>query len=176
MLRILHNIPYICLVLFKKEKMMKPEPPHTLFSNKELLEEAARQLRRGHKIKLLAKGNSMYPFITGGRDTVILQKSARLQTGDIVLAQPEEGNFVLHRIYRIKDEQITLMGDGNLQAQENSRKERIYGTVTEIVRNGRSIDCTSFPERSKAWIWRKSLPFRRYLLAVCRIINPIHDL
>lgn len=154
---------------------MKPEPPHILLPNKELLDEAVYQLHQGHKIKLQAKGNSMYPFIANGRDAVIVQKNTRIRTGDIVLAQSEEGRFVLHRIYRIRDNQLTLMGDGNLQAQENSRKEPVYGTVTEIIRNGRSIDCTSPTERCKAWIWRKLLPCRRYLLAACRIINPIHN-
>lgn len=153
---------------------MIPEPPHILFSNKEVLDEVVRQLNQGCKIKLQAKGNSMYPFITGGRDTVILQKNAHLQTGDIVLAQSGTGNFVLHRIYHIKERQLTLMGDGNLQAQETCNEKQVYGTVTEIIRNGETVYCTSFAERSKAWLWRKLLPLRRYLLFICRTIKPIH--
>lgn len=160
---------------FQKREIMKTEPPHILLPTKELLDEAIYQLRQGHKIKLQAKGNSMYPFITNGGDEVIIQKSTHIQTGDIVLAQSEEGHFVLHRIYRIKDKQLLLMGDGNLNAQEKSREELVYGTVTGIIRNGRTIDCTSLAERSKAWIWRKLLPFRKYFLAVCHIITPIHN-
>jgi len=42
--------------------------------NEELLPEIARMLAGGETVTLKAKGNSMLPFIVGGRDNIVLQK------------------------------------------------------------------------------------------------------
>ena len=130
--------------------------------------EVTKQLEEGHCVSLRAKGNSMYPFIVSGRDSVVLHKQRQFCTGDIVLARIQEKGYVLHRIYRMSGDTVVLMGDGNLCATEQCRKEDISGTVLKIMRNGRIVNPASANERFKARLWRILLPLRRYMLAVCR--------
>lgn len=138
--------------------------------NEELLPEVAKMLSEGNLVTVRAKGDSMLPFIMGGRDSVVLQKKEKYKVGDIVMAEIAPKLFVLHRILKIDGTQIALMGDGNQQGIEECRKEDIHGHAISIIHKGKQIDCNSKRERRKARIWRGLLPVRRYLLAIYRRI------
>lgn len=138
-----------------------------------LLSEVASMLSEGHAVTLHAKGNSMFPFIVGGRDSVVLQRIKKLYRGDIVLACLSGGHYVLHRIHRMENEKITLLGDGNI-GTESCRPADVCGTVVKIIRNGRHVRCSSRGERCRVRMWRALLPLRRLILAVCRRTGKIH--
>lgn len=122
-------------------------------------------------VTIRAQGKSMYPFIRGGRDLVVLGKSEDVRVGDIVLAELPDNNYVLHRVYRVQGNELVLMGDGNLRATERCRKEHVLGKAVRIRRGDRQVDCTSGAERRKAAVWRWLLPVRRYLLYVLRLCD-----
>ena len=85
-------------------------------ANAELFE----RLNEGKVIQLTPKGISMLPFIQGGRDKVRIHKEESVSVGDIVLA-PHDGRLILHRVYDIKGNRLTLMGDGNLKGNMASQ-------------------------------------------------------
>ena len=61
-------------------------------------------------------------------------------------------SYVLHRIYRIADDDIILMGDGNVSEIERCRRENICGKVLRIMHSGKHIECSSLKERCKVRI------------------------
>lgn len=122
-------------------------PDELLLNNNLFFIEVARMLSQGRSVTLQTKGKSMYPFITGGRDIVELRKTDTLSVGDIVLAHIPEKGYVLHRIYRMQGERLTLMGDGNLHAREQCEKTEVSGKVIRILRNGRYVECDTFREK-----------------------------
>ena len=131
--------------------------------NEILLAEADDLLSKGIEVVLMTKGNSMLPFIRGEKDSVNLKRFGAVEVGDIVLARIAPQRYVLHRIFAIDGDVVTLMGDGNLVGTESCRLGDILGTVTEIIRpNGSKKKVT------KGSLWRKLLPVRRYLLWVYR--------
>lgn len=134
--------------------------------NEKLLPEVASLLMEGHKVTLRVKGQSMLPFIIGDRDSVILQKPERLKTGDIVLAEIAPRTFFLHRIIKIENKSVTLMGDGNIRRTEVCHINNISGCVSAIIRDEKVIDYTKNRMKAKAYLWHKLLPLRRYLLAI----------
>ena len=144
-------------------------PDELLLNNDLFFIEVNRMLSKGCRVTMRPQGDSMIPFIKGGRDSVVLQKTKEVDTGDIVLAHIPEKGYVLHRIYKMEGEQLVLMGDGNLRATERCRKEDVLGKVVRILRDGRYVESSSFAERLKARCWRRLLPLRRYLLFVCRL-------
>ena len=123
-------------------------------------------LKEGKVVAIVPQGISMLPFIVGGEDRVFLVKKEHIAVGDIVLAQ-YQGKRILHRIYAIDGERITLMGDGNLEGTEQVMAEEIMGTAVEIVHGGRQRKPT------KAWLWRHLLPVRKYLLKLHRKWNKL---
>lgn len=148
--------------------MKQPSGIHkTRLPNAALFREVEEWLAESRPVTLKAVGGSMWPFITGGRDEVVIQPySPRqpLECGQIVLARLHEGCYVLHRIIRLDADRITLMGDGHWKQREYCSPAAIIGRVSDICRNGRSIDCSAPAERFRARLWMKLLPVRRYLL------------
>ncbi len=117
-----------------------------ILSGDELFPEIVRMLDEGHTVTLKTKGSSMRPFIVGGRDSVVLEAvHGEVCTGDVVLACIPGRGYILHRVYRCS-------------------RDAICGRVTQIIRQGRVVDCSSRRERLLARGWRHLLPLRRVLL------------
>ena len=132
-------------------------------SNEIFIPEIARLVADGKQVVFTPTGVSMRPYIEGGVDNVTLVRPTDLQVGDIVLAEIQPQHYVLHRIYALQGEAVTLMGDGNLQGEEHCSRSNILAKVTAIHSpKGKSKPVT------KAWLWRHILPLRRILLKIYR--------
>ena len=131
--------------------------------NEIFIPEIARLVADGKQVVFTPTGVSMRPYIEGGVDNVTLVRPTDLQVGDIVLAEIQPQHYVLHRIYALQGEAVTLMGDGNLQGKEHCSRSNILAKVTAI----HSPKGKSKPV-SKAWLWRHILPLRRILLKIYR--------
>lgn len=133
-------------------------------ANEILLEEAATLMAEGREVSFTPLGNSMLPFIRGGKDSVTLKANPAVKVGDMALVRLQ-GRYVLHRVIAVDGERLTLMGDGNLIGTESCTQADVLGTVVSVQRNGRSI-----PAGNGLW-WRRIPRFiRRYLLAIYRRI------
>lgn len=128
-------------------------------------------LGQGETVLFSVKGESMRPFLEGGRDRVILEKIvAPVEKGDVVLAEIRPDVYVLHRVIRIENDRLWLMGDGNVKGMEQCRIADLVGVATGFQRKGRmSPDrVTSFKWKSYSACWRFLRPFRRWLLGAYR--------
>lgn len=122
-------------------------------------------LAAGKEVVIGTRGDSMLPFIRGGRDSVVLKKCTEPAVGDIVLARVG-GRYIMHRIIAVDAESCTMMGDGNLVGTESFDRSDLIGRVIWVVRPGEKR-----VRPGKARLWRSLLPLRRYLLAMYRIAN-----
>ena len=133
-------------------------------SNDILMPEFERLLKEGHMVEFSPRGVSMRPFIEGGRDRVILKTCKEPRVGMIVLARVNN-TFVLHRIYKIKGEEIILRGDGNLKGEEVCTEADIIGRVVQIKIMGKRKRVT------RGRIWRHLPVFiKRWYLKIYRIV------
>ena len=130
-----------------------------------LLGEVAAVLREGREAVILPNGDSMLPFIRGGKDRVVLSRRENAAPGDIVLARIGE-RYVLHRVIARRGERLTLMGDGNLRGTETCAAADVLGTAVEIIRPG---GCSRQP--GKARVWRTLRPLRRIMLAIYKRLS-----
>lgn len=140
-----------------------------------LMNEALLLIEEGRRVVVRVKGNSMLPFLRGDKDSVELEKASEIKCGDIVLAYVEECRFVLHRIIKIDGERVVLMGDGNLKGCEYCRIEDIKAKAVNIIKPAKGgykkISCTDRTHMRKAYLWKKLLPVRRYILAIYKRIS-----
>ena len=138
-------------------------------TDNEIIEEAIRLVREGVSVTLPVNGNSMLPFIIGGKESVILQQPKLPKVGGVVLAWADGYRYVVHRIVRIDGERVTLMGDGNLMGTEHCLIGDIKARVTHVVdAKGRTHYLYKGWRKlaAKVWFWLR--PVRRYLLAIYR--------
>lgn len=120
-------------------------------------------------------GYSMIPFLGNGRDQVKIEKCdiKDLKKGEIILFQQDKipHDYILHRIYRIKDGKFLTMGDGNDYMDEPVAPQQIIGVVTTVYRKGKEIDCKSRIWRAAAAIWRINRPFRGIVMDIYRMVS-----
>lgn len=153
------------------------------FPNAALFSEVRSLLAEGRDVTILARGNSMFPFIRDGLDKVQLsavrspeEGGCGFSTGDILLCETEPGHYVLHRLVRNENGSLTLMGDGNLRGTEQCTAGDVVARAVNIIRpDGTAVSCSGRTEMQRARIWRRLLPFRRILLALWRRLR-LHPL
>lgn len=139
-------------------------------TDEQILSEAIRLVEEGVQVTLPVNGRSMYPFITGGRESVVLVKPKGLRVGHIVLAQVEGGRHVVHRIVQLEGDRVTLMGDGNLQGREHCSIDGVKALAIQVVgETGKKRSLYGFRGNLCAKIWYVVRPVRRYLLKIFRV-------
>lgn len=145
-------------------------------TDNEIIEEAIRLVNEGVSVTLPVNGNSMLPFIIGGKESVILQKPEQLKFGDVVLAWADGYRYVVHRIIHIDGDNVTLMGDGNLIGTEHCTLNDIKAIATHVVDAKERTHYIYNRWRklaAKMWFWLR--PIRRYLLAIYRRIEGLKN-
>jgi hypothetical protein len=143
-----------------------------MITDKLIIEEASRLANEGVCVTLPVNGQSMLPFIIGGKESVILQKPEALEVRHVVLAWVDGTHYVVHRITQIDGEAVTLMGDGNLVGVEHCLLSDVRALATHVVdANGhRHYLYTKWRMRGVR-IWNALHPLRRYILGVYRRIK-----
>ena len=107
-------------------------------------------------------GDSMYPLIKP-RDLLVIKKvTAPLKKNDIPLYKRDSGQYVLHRIVKIKNGEYFICGDNRAYIERGITDRHIIGVLTDIVREGRTIPVNS-PE-FKSYV--KLLPLRRSIIRI----------
>ena len=138
-------------------------PPEVLFSAMEEL------LKQGYDAEFTVVGNSMWPLLKNGRDTVILRTlDSPLKKGDLVLFSPVKGRYLLHRVTRLGGDFFESTGDANFSSDGEFPVGCILGRVIVIHRKGKRISCKSLPYRLFVWVWMSLFPLRRPLLRLLR--------
>ncbi len=134
-----------------------------------LFAEVEEQLSTGCSVTINVRGFSMNPFIDGDRDAVELANTDNIRVGDVALAHLTAGNYVLHRVFAVDGDMVTLMGDGNVQGKELCRRDQIVAIALKVIKpSGRVVRLDDSKAFRRAGFWLRLLPIRRYLLAVYR--------
>lgn len=134
-----------------------------------IIEEASRLVSEGLCVTLPVNGQSMLPFIIGGKESVILQKPENLKVGHVVLAWVDGNHYVVHRITQIDGTAVTLMGDGNLVGVEHCQMSDVRALATHVVdaKGGKHYLYSKWRMRGVN-VWNKLHPIRRYILGIYR--------
>lgn len=118
-------------------------------------------IAQNETVTIPVSGFSMNPFLADKRDAVMVKKPERdLKKGDIVLYKRRNGQYILHRIWKVKPEGYYIVGDAQTEIEGPIHREQILGRVEKIRRKGQWID-----EKDLRWklfekVWIRILPLR----------------
>lgn len=104
------------------------------------------------------QGISMLPLIRQGRDQVVLVKADGVKKGDAVFYQRDDGQFVLHRIVKVKKNGYVMCGDNQFELEYGITDKHILAKMKAVIRDGATIDESNKKYRK----YIKRLPFRRF--------------
>lgn len=123
-------------------------------------------LQEGKEVSFTITGNSMWPLLLHGRDSVVLERfdADDLRVGDMVLFRTPLGNYIFHRVSKISGDTFETIGDGNCFKDGFFAKEAIIGRADLVIRKGKKIRCKSFGWRIVFRVWLWLFPIRRSLL------------
>lgn len=123
------------------------------------------ELEKYGKLIYTNVGDSMMPLIKQGRDVLIIQKTdGRLKKYDVPLYQRDSGQYVLHRILKVREKDYVICGDNRWQKETGITDRHIIGVLTGIIRNGREISVRDLSYRIYVHLWCDFFPIRAFLI------------
>lgn len=117
----------------------------------------------GKVVSMRIAGNSMSPFLCHNRDYIYFTKPDRkLRKGDMVFYQRDSGQYVMHRICRVRPEGYYLVGDAQTQIEGPLRREQIFARIIRVKRKGRILEPGDFWWEFFEHVWIRIIPARRF--------------
>ena len=122
-------------------------------------------VNEGKECRLLISGSSMAPFLVHERDSILFSKPDReLRRGDMVFYQRDTGQYVMHRILKVKPERLYIIGDAQTEVEGPVRPEQVFALVTKVNRKGKWIGPGNFWWWFFSTVWLRLFPIRRLIL------------
>lgn len=125
-------------------------------------------------VSIVISGNSMSPFLVNQRDVIYLSKiNRKLKKGDLVLYQRLSGQYVVHRIVKVKKSGYYLAGDNQIAIEGPILDKQIFGLVTKVKRKGKWIEAGNFWWEFFEHVWIWVLPWRMIILKIYKKVCKI---
>lgn len=125
------------------------------------------ELEKHGKIIYTNVGDSMIPLIKQGRDVLIIEKNnGRLKKYDIPLYQRDNGQYVMHRVLKVRKNDYVICGDNRCHKETGITDGHIIGVLTGIIRNGKEISVTDFRYRVYVHLWCDFFPVRVFFIKI----------
>lgn len=106
-------------------------------------------------------GDSMRPLIRQDRDILIIEKQrGRLKKYDVPLYRRDNGQYVLHRILKVRQNDYVICGDNRYGRKYGITDRQIVGVLPAVVRDGREIPVTDWRYRVYVHVWCDCFPVR----------------
>ena len=94
-------------------------------------------LSNGGNFTFIPRGTSMLPLIREGLDSVVLSPLPEtISPGDIILYKRDNGQFVLHRVMKEKNNAYVMCGDNQVLFEKGITNSHMIAIVTGIIRDG----------------------------------------
>ena len=142
------------------ERNIRVLPPEVLMEDyQKLLQE------EGSVLPLVVTGSSMVPFLVGKRDSVYLSRfSGKAKKGDILLYKRDNGNYILHRVYKIEGKNLVMLGDSQQEPEFGIRPEQVIAIAVFAKRKGKIEKPGTFLWDFFEKIWIRTVPFRKIMI------------
>ena len=116
-------------------------------------------------------GYSMYPLIKEREDILHIVKTDNYKKGDVILYKSYVDHYVLHRILKIKKDQIILAGDYNYFKDKPITKEQVLGLLVSIKKkNGKEIDLSK-DKKARKFFYTNFFHIKAFFQKVGRVLH-----
>lgn len=125
----------------------------------------------GKEVSMLVAGGSMSPFLGHERDYIYFKKPAGpILRGDMVFYQRRTGQYIMHRVWKVKNNQYYMVGDAQTEIEGPLEREQIFAVITKVKRKGKWIEPGDFWWEFFEKVWIRIVPMRRFLIRAYGIV------
>lgn len=129
-------------------------------------------VRDGSEVSMLITGSSMSPFLLSHKDSICFKAPWRpLRRGDMVFYERESGQFVMHRLYRVKKDGCYMVGDAQREIEGPLAADRIFAVVTRVKRRGKWVGPGDFWWEFYEHIWLMLVPLRPAIFRLYAVLT-----
>ena len=130
------------------------------------------EIKRTGRIIYTNVGDSMMPLIKQGRDVLVISTvNGRLKRYEIPLYKRDSGQYVLHRILKVRKNDYVICGDNRCNKEYGITDRHIIGVLSGIIRDGREIPVTDIKCRMYAHLWCDLFPVRVLIIRIRQIFK-----
>ena len=131
-------------------------------------------IQREGRLVYVNKGDSMMPLIKQDRDLLVIERTnGRLRRFDVPLYKRHSGQYVLHRIVRVRKNDYVICGDNRVTFEYGITDRHIIGVLTAVVRDGKELPVTSIKYRLYVFLWYMLFPERYLIVKAGRLLKRI---
>ena len=118
-------------------------------------------IESGGTFRIFPRGISMLPLIKEGEDEIVLGAVDKINIGDVLFYQRENGDFVLHRLINIHRGTLIMCGDNQRALERGIKPQQVLAKMVGYCKKGQfhSIDEPEYIKYSKGKV--KRFPFYR---------------
>lgn len=129
-------------------------------------------VEQGMEVSMTVAGTSMEPFLTDRRDRIYFQKPEEpVKKGDMVFFQRRTGEYVMHRVMKVKKQQYYLAGDHQTVLEGPIEKEQIFAKIVSVERAGVWISEDDSCWKFYADWWRRLFQIRKVINKLKRALG-----
>lgn len=133
-------------------------------------------VQEGREVSLLVSGSSMSPFLAHQRDYIYFKEPDReLRKGDMVFYQRRSGQFVMHRIWKVKNGKYYMVGDAQREIEGPLDLDQIFALITKVQRKGKWIEPGNFWWEFFEHVWINIVPARRVFVRAYGIVYKVKN-
>lgn len=123
------------------------------------------EIQRTGKLIYTNVGDSMMPLLRQGKDLMIIERAeGRLKKYDVPLYKRDSGQYVLHRILKVRKNDYVICGDNRWQREYGINDSNIIGVLTGIMHNGKEISVNDKKYKFYVHIWCDFFFIRAFIL------------
>ena len=116
-------------------------------------------------------GYSMYPLIKEREDILHIVKKDTYKRGDIILYKSDVDHYVLHRILRIKKDQIICAGDYNYFKDKPITDKQVLGLLLSIKKkDGKTIDLSK-DKKARKFFYTNFFHIKAFFQIIGKILH-----
>ncbi len=117
-------------------------------------------------------GDSMMPLLREKRDLLIIEKAGgRLKKYDVPLYRRDSGQYVLHRVLKVRKDDYVICGDNRWQKEYGITDRHIVGVLVGIVRDGEEISVNDTKYKWYVHLWCDFFYIRAFWLRLKHFVK-----
>lgn len=112
------------------------------------------ELERNGILIYTNRGDSMMPLLRENRDLIHIRRvNGRCRKYDVPLYKRDSGQYVLHRILKVRKNDYVICGDNRWKREYGITDRHILGVLEGVTRNGVYIPVTDKKYRIYVHLW-----------------------